>query len=104
MKDRENRLRAARFERPERIPISFGLNASCYAHYPLGALDELEAEHPLLLPGFKKPVQPSRPGPDDFAPHRRAEQAYTDSWGCVWETSENGPPAHPAARTAWADR
>jgi len=43
MTDHENQLRAARFERPERIPVSCGLSASCYAHYPLGALDELKA-------------------------------------------------------------
>ena len=86
MNERENKLRAARFEDPERIPISLSISAGCWDHYPQDALQELVAEHRLLFPGFERQenVVPS------YAPWRRAGQPYTDSWGCVWETLENG--------------
>ncbi len=87
MNDRENILRATRFETPERIPISFGITASCWEHYPQEALQELMAAHPLLFPGVEKPDGPVVPC---YASWRRADEPYTDSWGCVWETLANG--------------
>jgi uroporphyrinogen decarboxylase len=87
MNDRENLERTVRFQRSERIPMSFHINASCWHHYPQDALQELMAEHPLLFPGFA-PV----PGPVqvDIAPHVRAGKPFTDPWGCVWETADDG--------------
>ncbi|MCA1810052.1 MAG: hypothetical protein LC725_11495, partial [Lentisphaerae bacterium] len=91
MNDRENRLRAARFEKPERIPLNFGFSAACYGHYPSEALDELKAGHKLLFPGFQKPAVPRPPpGIEDYPLHHRVGRPYTDSWGCVWETAQNG--------------
>jgi len=87
MTDRENMLRAARFEQPERIPISVGISEGCWDHYPQDALQELMAAHRLLFPGFKKTTDKITP---DCVPWRRAGQPYTDSWGCVWETAETG--------------
>jgi uroporphyrinogen decarboxylase len=86
MNKRENTIRAARFERPEYIPISFNINRGCWEKYPQDTLQGLMSEHPLLFPGFHKEgkIVPY------FLPWRRAGQPYTDSWGCVWETSENG--------------
>lgn len=86
MNDRENTLRAVRFETPERIPISFGINAACWEHYPRDALQDLMAGHPLLFPDFHKQgkIVPK------YAPWRRAGHPYTDSWGCIWETAQNG--------------
>jgi uroporphyrinogen decarboxylase len=91
-----------RFERPEHIPMSFHINASCWHHYPQNALQELMASHPLLFPGFA----PS-PGPVqvDIAPHVRAGEPFTDPWGCVWETADDGiigaVVSHPLER--WED-
>lgn len=90
MTDRENRLRAARFEKPERIPVSFGMSGACLAHYPLDELLGLKEAHQLLFPGYRKPENPKPPTIEDFAPHHRVGVPYTDSWGCVWETAENG--------------
>ena len=84
---RERMLRAARFENPDIVPLSFGLESSCWEQYPQDALQELMSTHPLLFPGFQKSdarVEPEHP------PFRRAGQSYTDSWGCVWETNQNG--------------
>jgi len=89
----ENTLRAIRFERPEHIPMIFWINPACWHHYPNEALFELMAEHPLLFPDFNSQditlpstghltVEP--------APWERANKPYTDAWGCVWETTDDG--------------
>lgn len=87
MTERENELRSYRFEWPERIPVSFALSAACYAHYPRDALDSLREEHRLLFPGFDRKEVDAAPV---FPPFLRAGERYTDSWGCVWETKEDG--------------
>ena len=45
MTARENLLRAARFEKPEYIPMSFSGGAGCWNRYPQEALQELMADH-----------------------------------------------------------
>jgi uroporphyrinogen decarboxylase len=82
----ENTLRAIRFERPEHIPMIFWINPACWHHYPNEALFELMAEHPLLFPGFTSQDNM----PPEPAPWERAGKPYTDAWGCVWETSDDG--------------
>ena len=52
MNQRENLLRAVRFETPESIPMVFHINPACWQHYPHDALQELVAAHPLLFPDF----------------------------------------------------
>lgn len=82
----ENTLRAIRFERPEYIPMIFWINPACWHHYPHETLLELMAEHPLLFPDFNSQnIVPPEP-----APWERAGKPYTDSWGCVWETTDDG--------------
>ncbi len=82
----ENTLRAVRFERPEHIPVIFWINPACWHHYQQEVLFELMAEHSLLFPGFtcEEAVLP------ELAPWERAGEPYTDSWGCVWETTDDG--------------
>jgi len=82
----ENTLRAIRFERPEHIPIIFWINPACWHHYPQDALFELMAEYRLLFPDFtsEDAVLP------ELAPWERAGKPYTDVWGCVWETTDDG--------------
>lgn len=86
MTRRETVLRAVRFERPAHIPMSFHINAACWHHYDLDALQDLMAAHPLLFPHFTRR--------DDVTPHyglnQRADAPYTDPWGCVWETTDDG--------------
>jgi len=78
----ENTRRAIRFERPAYIPVTFWINPACWHHYPPEALQELIAEHRLLFPG--------PPPVPQFAPWERAGRPYVDSWGCTWETTDDG--------------
>ena len=78
----ENTLRAIRFEQPEHIPVVFWINPACWHHYPQEALQELVANHPLLFPD---PLSPPA-----LAPWERAGKPYMDSWGCTWETTDDG--------------
>ncbi|MHC4251175.1 MAG: uroporphyrinogen decarboxylase family protein [Planctomycetota bacterium] len=87
MTPRENILRAVRFETPEHIPMSFHVNAACWDHYPQEPLKELMAGHPLLFPGFEADDKPVAPR---YGPNQRANEPYTDDWGCVWETTLDG--------------
>ena len=82
----ENLKRAIRFETPEWIPMEFHINASCWNHYPHDALQELMLEHQLLFPGYEA-VQKVVP---KFSPVQLKDHPYTDGWGCVWQTMEDG--------------
>ncbi|MCC6681449.1 MAG: hypothetical protein IT445_11165 [Phycisphaeraceae bacterium] len=86
MSERENTIRAARFEGPDYIPISFIINPSCWHHYNQDDLQALMQEHPLLFPNFTRHqlVTPC------YRLDQRANEPYTDPWGCVWESTENG--------------
>ncbi|MFH1570941.1 MAG: uroporphyrinogen decarboxylase family protein [Gemmatimonadota bacterium] len=87
MTERDNLLRAVRFERPEYIPMVYHINAACWHHYPPAELEDLMAAHPFLFPEFE-------PG------HRRVElelgadavrgRRHRDPWGCRRETTEDG--------------
>jgi uroporphyrinogen decarboxylase len=81
-----NTLRAIRFERPEYIPVVFWINPACWHHYPREALFELMTEHSILFPDFDPENEPI----PELAPWERAGTPYTDAWGCVWETTDDG--------------
>ncbi len=82
----ENTLRAIRFERPEYIPVVFWINPACWHHYRPDDLLELMAEHRILFAEFN----PEREQLPQIAPWERAGVPYTDAWGCVWETTDDG--------------
>ena len=86
MNSGENLKRAIRFDTPEWIPMEFHINGSCWNHYPHDALQELMVEHKLLFPGYEavEKVEPH------FSPVQLKDYPYTDGWGCVWETLEDG--------------
>lgn len=80
-------LKAARFDRPSAIPVHFNVGAACWSYYEHQALLDLMAAHPTLFPD----VEPTRrPAVPNYAPWQRAGEAYVDSWGCRWQTTENG--------------
>ncbi|MHC4887464.1 MAG: uroporphyrinogen decarboxylase family protein, partial [Planctomycetota bacterium] len=83
----ETLKRAVLFECPERIPMAFHINGACWNHYPQDWLQGLMADHPILFPGFTPSEKPVR---FTFRGNACADRPYTDPWGCVWETSENG--------------
>lgn len=86
MTKRENILRAIRFERPDYIPMSFHINGACWHHYDQDALQDLMEAHPFLFPGFirQHAVTPLH------GLNQRKDEPYTDPWGCIWTTSEDG--------------
>lgn len=83
----ENLLACIRFEHPERIPMTFVVNDACWHHYDQEALKDLMESHPLLFPGYVRPVGPVTPA---YLLNARAGVRYTDPWGCVWETTDDG--------------
>ena len=82
---RVRHLKAARFDRPDRIPMVFTISPACWSHYPAGALEGLISAHPLLFPGSM-----GRTGQVKPKPWQVAGKPYTDPWGCVWETTLAG--------------
>lgn len=99
---RDNLLRAIRFQRPDYIPMTFHINDACWAAYPHEALFDLMEGHPFLFPGFTRPRESYLPQYDLVA---QKDAPYTDGFGCVWRTTQNGITGtvhdHPLAD--WAD-
>jgi len=82
----DNTIRAIRFERPDYIPMIFWINPACRHHYRREVLLELMGEHRLLFPDFKG----DRDQQSELAPFERAGAPYTDAWGCIWQTTDDG--------------
>lgn len=86
MTQRENTLRAIRFERPDYIPMSFQINAACWHHYDQDALQDLMESHRFLFPGFKRQTSVN----PQYGLNQRKDEPYSDPWGCVWRTTDDG--------------
>ncbi len=87
MNERTNILRTIRFEKPDWIPMEFHINSACWGHYRHEALFDLMESHKLLFSGFRRPAEQYRPR---YPVNAIAGRPYTDPWGCVWKTSEDG--------------
>lgn len=86
MTKRDNILKAIRFEKPDYIPMGFHINVSCWHHYDQSALQDLMESHSFLFPDFRRQEKVIC----DYGPNELADKPYTDPWGCVWETTDNG--------------
>ncbi len=86
-KKRENILKAVHFEKPDYIPMTFGINTACWFTYPVNELLDLMEDHPLLFPDFVRPKEPYIP---EVPRKARKNEPYIDDWGCLWETSMDG--------------
>lgn len=84
---RSNMYRAIFFEKPDVIPMCFAINPACWHHYPQDWLCEQMERHPLLFPGFKPPRLPYTP---EYALCARKDAPFTDDFGCVWATTDDG--------------
>lgn len=82
----ENMLKAICFEQPDYIPMNFHINNSCWHNYDQNVLQDLMEGHPLLFPDF---VRQEKVVPD-YCPTQLKDKPYTDPWGCLWETSDDG--------------
>lgn len=83
----DNFTKAARFERPDYIPMTFHINPACWNHYPKDALFDLMEAHPRLFPCFTRPGEDWKPA---YGPNAIAARPYTDPMGCVWHTADDG--------------
>ncbi|UCF16737.1 MAG: hypothetical protein JSW59_04585 [Phycisphaerales bacterium] len=96
-----NTMRAIRFEQPDYIPIIFWINPACWHHYDREVLLELMYNHRMLFPDFEAESEPE----PELAPFERTGAPYTDAWGCVWQTTDDGitgaVTGHPLAD--WGD-
>ena len=102
MNRRENKLKAVKFESPDYIPMNFHINPVCWQNYPQDVLSNLMESHKFLFPDFERPVKKFTPR---FASIARKDAPFTDDWGCIWETREDGIVGavthHPL--TDWSD-
>jgi len=90
----QNTLKAIRFERPDYIPVVFWINPACWHHYQPEVLFDLMAKHRILF-GYPQGGAPPEFNPKneqlpEIALWERAGVPYTDAWGCVWETTDDG--------------
>ena len=86
MTDRENKLRAIRFEHPDHIPMCFSIADACWHYYDHKALYELIESHPLLFPGYKRPKTARKENRDGMY----ISHTFTDDFGCVWREAIDG--------------
>lgn len=84
---KSNIYRAIFFEKPDIIPMNFCISAACWHHYPQEWLVEQMLGHPILFPDFKPPKLPYTP---EYALCQRKDEPYTDDFGCVWYTPDDG--------------
>lgn len=64
----------------------FHINPACWHHYDQSALQDLMEEHRFLFPEFTR-QEHVNPG---YALNQRSDKPYTDPWGCLWETMDDG--------------
>ncbi len=99
---RENYLKAVRFESPDFIPMFFGINSACWHHYDQEVLKDLMESHKFLFPNYERPKGKFIP---EYGLDQRKDAPYTDFWGCVWETSDDGitGSVHKHPLDSWDD-
>lgn len=85
---KSNYERAVRFETPDYIPMSMHINAACYHHYPQEQLFDIMEAHKLLFPNFVRPKK--LPYVPYYPAVARRNEPYTDDFGCVWSTTDDG--------------
>lgn len=93
MTERENRLRAYRFQGPEWIPIAAGLPYLDWGSfgYDVRELESICLRHPILFPGFEPGTLARRHAEvPTLYPDLVAGRRYRDGWGCEWETLHTG--------------
>lgn len=100
MNHSENYRRAVTFSKPEFIPMRFVIHDAYWQHCDQEALKDLMEGHPLLFPDYQRSDALVKP---NFLRNARADHPYTDPWGCVWETYEDGVTGavHHHALESW---
>ncbi len=83
--ERENCLRAMRFQEPEWIPCRVLLSGAIWKRHR-DALDELVLRHSPIFGSRER----GKRSYDDFPPSSKGGEKFTDSWGCVWHNLADG--------------
>lgn len=87
MTERENYLRTAHFQYPERIPVRIHISDASWDEYR-EELQKVAMQYPEFFPQV-------HPGWRDweryqFPPGHRQGEQFLDNWGCIWESPRNG--------------
>ncbi len=93
MNERENWLRAWRFQGPDHIPIAVSVPPAMWRFYGRD-LEDIVARHPLLFPHFRKGSIDYDRLPID--PRNKAGTVFVDPWGCVYKPAEDDVPSYVA--------
>jgi len=89
----EDRIKALKWESPERIPISVGILPAVWMKYR-EALDEIVARHPLIfIETYNDEQKDACRDYDAVACGTYVEGEYVDAWGCVWSNVKTGMSA-----------
>lgn len=64
----------------------FHINNACWHHYDQAALQDLMEAHRFLFPHFRRQATVT----PQYGPNQRKDEPYTDPWGCVWTTADDG--------------
>jgi uroporphyrinogen decarboxylase len=105
--ERENYLKAVKFDRPEWIPVSLLFAPVTWKRYR-EELENVVLEHPAIFPGYAKgSIDFDNAAADwpkwdpDGARFVNAGDYYRDGWGCLWHGGYDGlggqPVDHPLA-------
>ena len=85
--NRENYLRAAKFQHPEWIPATVHINDASWNLWRKD-MEKIALKFPEYFPhvceGWRDYANYK------FAPAYRKDEKFRDNWGCVWETTEDG--------------
>jgi len=84
---RDNYFKVVRFEQPDFIPMHFHINDASYHAYDQSWLFDMVEAHEFLFPGFKRHADTYVP---TYLPNARKDTPFTDDFGCVWETTDDG--------------
>ena len=77
MTERENKLRAIRFEKPEYIPVRFVISEAVFSHYDPAAVEDLLLSHPVIA--GEKALRP------ELSDAKDGLYDYDDEFGVQWE-------------------
>jgi len=87
LSERENYLRNASMTGPEWMPCSVSISGASWDQLRED-LEDVLVRHPTLFPSFKRAQR--NYDKQDFGPAHRADETFTDAWGCVWRSAING--------------
>ena len=85
LSQRDNKLRAIRFQKPDYIPMIFHVNNASYEYYGKEYLYDLMEKHKLLFPNFDRNNHKIVYGNCE-----KKDEPYLDDFGCTWYTTVDG--------------